>query len=46
MRMIYNLHQGHLLLVDLSAYTRGPGWSGTKVRIPLEDNAVVTARGV
>ncbi len=46
MRMIYTLHQGNLLLVGLSAYTRAPGWSGTTVSIPLEDNAVVTGRGV
>ena len=44
--MIYTLHQGNLLLVDLSAYTTAPGWSGAKVSIPLEDNAVVTGRGV
>ena len=45
-RMTYNLHPGNLLSIELFAYTRVPEWSGAKVRIPLEDNAVVTARGV
>lgn len=45
-RMTYNLHPGNLLSIELFAYTRVPEWSGAKVRIPLEDNAVVTTRGV
>jgi hypothetical protein len=32
--------------VELFAYTANPDWGGKKVRIPLEDDAVVTERGV
>ena len=45
-RMGYNLHPNNLLSIELFAYTRVPEWSGAKVRIPLEDDAVVTSRGV
>jgi Xaa-Pro aminopeptidase len=45
-RMTYTLHPGNLLSIELFAYTKVPEWSGAKVRIPLEDDAVITARGV
>ena len=45
-RMTYALHPGNLLSIELFAYTKVPEWSGAKVRIPLEDDAVITARGV
>ena len=35
-----------LLSIELFAYTAAPEWGGKKVRIPLEDDAIVTARGV
>jgi Xaa-Pro aminopeptidase len=45
-RLGYELRPGTLISVELFAYTANPDWGGAKVRIPLEDDAVVTARGV
>ena len=45
-RMTYEVRPGNLLSIELFAYTSAPEWGGAKVRIPLEDDAVVTARGV
>jgi hypothetical protein len=36
----------NLFSIELFAYTPIPEWGGKKLRIPLEDDAVVTARGV
>lgn len=44
--MTYELRPGTLISVELFAYTANPEWDGAKVRIPLEDDAVVTERGV
>jgi Xaa-Pro aminopeptidase len=35
-----------LLAIEFFAYTAAPEWGGKKVRIPLEDDAIVTERGV
>jgi Xaa-Pro aminopeptidase len=35
-----------LLAIEFFAYTPAPEWGGKKVRIPLEDDAIVTERGV
>jgi len=35
-----------LLAIEFFAYTAAPEWGGKKIRIPLEDDAVVTDRGV
>ncbi len=32
--------------IELFAWTPAPEWNGAKVRIPLEDDAIVTSRGV
>ncbi|MGD8319679.1 MAG: M24 family metallopeptidase [Gemmatimonadota bacterium] len=45
-RLTYPLRPGTLISVELFAYTANPDWGGRKVRIPLEDDAVVTERGV
>lgn len=45
-RLEYELRPGTLISVELFAYTANPEWNGAKVRIPLEDDAVVTDRGV
>ena len=45
-RQGYELRPGTLISVELFAYTAAPEWGGAKVRIPLEDDAVVTDRGV
>lgn len=45
-RQTYELRPGTLISVELFAYTANPEWDNAKVRIPLEDDAVVTERGV
>jgi len=45
-RLTYELRPGTLISVELFAYTANPDWGNAKIRIPLEDDAVVTARGV
>jgi Xaa-Pro aminopeptidase len=45
-RMTYMIHPSNLLSIELFAYTAIPEWGGKKLRIPLEDDAIVTARGV
>ena len=45
-RITYELRPGTLISVELFAYTANPEWDNAKVRIPLEDDAVVTERGV
>ena len=45
-RLTYELRPGTLISVELFAYTANPEWDNAKVRIPLEDDAVVTERGV
>lgn len=45
-RMKYMIHPSNLFSIELFAYTAIPEWGGKKLRIPLEDDAVVTERGV
>lgn len=45
-RLTYTLQPTNLLSIELFAYTALPEWNGTKLRIPLEDDAVVTTRGI
>lgn len=45
-RLTYTIQPTNLLSIELFAYTAIPEWGGKKLRIPLEDDAVVTARGV
>jgi Xaa-Pro aminopeptidase len=45
-RMTYEVKPGNLLSIELFAYTSIPEWGGAKARIPLEDDAIVTERGV
>jgi len=45
-RLQYELRPTNLLSIELFAYTSMPEWGGAKVRIPLEDDAVLTERGV
>jgi Xaa-Pro aminopeptidase len=45
-RLTYEMRQSNLFSIELFAYTPIPEWQGKKLRIPLEDDAVVTARGV
>lgn len=45
-RLTYELKPGNLLAVEFFAYTAAPEWGGKKVRIPLEDDGVVTPDGI
>jgi Xaa-Pro aminopeptidase len=45
-RMTYTIRPSNLLSIELFAYTAIPEWGGKKLRIPLEDDAIVTERGV
>lgn len=45
-RLKYEIRPTNLFSIELFAYTPADAWGGKKVRIPLEDDAIVTARGV
>ncbi|GAB5553042.1 MAG: M24 family metallopeptidase [Saprospiraceae bacterium] len=45
-RFDYVIQPSNLLSIELFAYTKIPEWGGKKLRIPLEDDAVVTTRGI
>lgn len=45
-RLQFELRPSNLLSIELFAYTALESWGGAKVRIPLEDDAIVTERGV
>lgn len=45
-RLDYEMKPSNLLSIELFAYTKVPEWAGKKLRIPLEDDAIITTRGV
>jgi Xaa-Pro aminopeptidase len=45
-RFAFMIHPTNLLSIEFFAYTAADEWGGKKVRIPLEDDAIVTERGV
>jgi Xaa-Pro aminopeptidase len=45
-RLTYEMKPTNLFSIELFAYSPIPEWQGKKLRIPLEDDAVLTARGV
>ncbi|MEQ8303029.1 MAG: M24 family metallopeptidase [Cyclobacteriaceae bacterium] len=45
-RFTYIVRPTNLLSIELFAYTPLPEWGGKKLRIPLEDDALVTDRGI
>ena len=45
-RLNYTIKPTNLLSIELFAYTKLPEWGGKKLRVPLEDDAIVTERGV
>lgn len=45
-RLQYVLKPSNLISIELFAYTKVPEWGGKKLRIPLEDDAVITERGI
>jgi len=45
-RLGFEIKPSNLLSIELFAYTSLPEWGGKKLRVALEDDAVVTSRGV
>jgi Xaa-Pro aminopeptidase len=45
-RVTFEIKPTNLFVIELFAYTAAPEFGGAKVRIPLEDDAIVTERGV
>lgn len=45
-RMKYTIHPSNLFSIELFAYTAIPEWGNKKLRVPLEDDAVLSERGV
>jgi Xaa-Pro aminopeptidase len=45
-RLGYELKPSNLIYIELFAYTKIPEWGGKKLRVPLEDDAVITERGI
>ena len=45
-RLTYEIKPSNLLSIEFFAYTKVPEWGGKKLRVPLEDDAVVTERGI
>lgn len=45
-RLTFEVVPSNLLAIELFAYTSIPEWGGAKLRVPLEDDAIVTERGV
>ncbi len=45
-QLTYVVKPTNFLSIELFAYTVMPEWGGKKLRIPLEDDAIVTDRGV
>lgn len=45
-RLDYEIKPTNMLSIELFAYTKVPEWADKKLRVPLEDDAIVTDRGV
>ena len=45
-RLTYEIKVSNMFSIELFAYTKADEFGGAKVRIPLEDDAIVTERGV
>lgn len=45
-RLGYELKPSNLISIELFAYTKLPEWGGKKLRVALEDDAVITERGI
>lgn len=42
----FTIHPMHMFSFEYFAYTPIPEWGGKKLRVPIEDDAIVTERGV
>ncbi len=45
-QLTYEIKPSNLFSIEFFAWTQAPEWGGAKVRVPLEDDAIVTERGV
>jgi Xaa-Pro aminopeptidase len=45
-RLTFNIKPTNMFVIEFFAYTAAPEWGGKKVRIPLEDDAIVTEKGI
>ncbi|MBK5254796.1 MAG: M24 family metallopeptidase [Vicinamibacteria bacterium] len=45
-RLTYDLKPGNMISVEFFAYTPIPEWDGAKLRVPIEDDALLTTRGL
>ncbi len=45
-RINYELRPSNLISIEFFAYTKVPEWGGKKLRVPIEDDAVITSRGI
>ena len=45
-RLTYIIQPTNIFAIELFVYTAIPEWNGKKLRIPLEDDGIVTMRGV
>jgi len=45
-RLAYEIKPSNMFSIEFFAYTPLAEWGGAKLRIPLEDDAVMTARGI
>ena len=45
-RLTYELKPTNMISVEFFAYTPIPEWGGAKLRVPIEDDAILTPRGV
>ncbi|MGH7460705.1 MAG: M24 family metallopeptidase [Longimicrobiales bacterium] len=45
-RLTFSLRPTNLFSIELFAYTAVPEWGGRKLRVPLEDDAIMTERGI
>jgi Xaa-Pro aminopeptidase len=46
LQLTYEIKPTNLLSFEFFAYTKVPEWGGAKARVPIEDDIVVTERGV
>lgn len=45
-RLTYELKPSNMISVEFFAYTPIPEWGGAKLRVPIEDDAILTSRGL
>lgn len=46
LRLTYEVRPSNMFSIEFFAYTTVPEWGGAKLRIPFEDDAVMTERGI